>query len=55
MTKPSKTILEVDRSDKVGEDYVLESKLSDDNRNIVEQKKLWSKIINELNNILDDG
>ena len=55
MTKPSKTILGVDRSDKVGEDYVLESKLNDDNRNIVEQKKLWSKIINELNNILDDG
>ena len=51
MTRPSKEIAKVDRSDRIGEDYGLELRL---NNNVVNNNKKWFELVKELDDILDN-
>ncbi len=58
MTKPSKEIVKIDRSDRIGEDLEIGVKASIEKKEDVEkkikQKELWQGIIDEVDDILDD-
>lgn len=59
MTKPSKEITRVDRSDRIGEDIDLELKLKNVNNDDVVKKinsrEEWKEMIEELDDFLDDS
>ncbi len=58
MTKPSKEITKVDRSDRIGEDTELELRLknvsSEDVMKKINSREEWKEMIEELDNFLDD-
>ena len=59
MTKPSKEIAKVDRSDRIGEDIELELRLKNVSNEDVEKKinsrEEWKDMIEELDDFLDDS
>ena len=59
MTKPSKEITRVDRSDRIGEDVDLELKLNNfDNEDVVKKinsREEWKEMMEELDGFLDDS
>ena len=59
MTKPSKEITKVDRSDRIGEDTELELRLknvsSEDVRKKINSREEWKDMIEELDDFLDDS
>ncbi|MBT4920546.1 MAG: hypothetical protein HON10_04060 [Euryarchaeota archaeon] len=59
MTKPSKEITRVDRSDRIGEDFDLELKLNNvDNEDVVKKinsREEWKEMMEELDGFLDDS
>ena len=59
MTKPSKEIAKVDRSDRIGEDVKLELRLNNVSNEDVEKKinsrEEWKDMIEELDDFLDDS
>ena len=59
MTKPSKEITKVDRSDRIGEDIELELRLKNINNEDVMKKinsrEEWKDMIEELDDFLDDS
>ena len=59
MTKPSKEIAKVDRSDRIGEDVKLELRLNNVSNEDIEKKinsrEEWKDMIEELDDFLDDS
>jgi hypothetical protein len=59
MTKPSKEITKVDRSDRIGEDTELELRLknvsSEDVMKKINSREEWKDMIEELDDFLDDS
>ena len=59
MTKPSKEITKVDRSDRIGEDIELELRLknisNEDVMKKINSKEEWKDMIEELDDFLDDS
>ena len=59
MTKPSKEITKVDRSDRIGEDTELELRLknvsNEDVMKKINSREEWKDMIEELDDFLDDS
>ena len=59
MTKPSKEITKVDRSDRIGEDTELELRLknvsSEEVMKKINSREEWKDMIEELDDFLDDS